>query len=223
MKTEYLLQGFMMMKYAAVNLGYRDFLYGTKFIEEMQQNHGVPFVSTNIYDKESGKPFVNQYIIKRVVTKGGRDIRVGIIGLERQNSNLIPALRRQGGALLEARDPVVSAREAIHHLKNRVDLLICLAHMRLEEAKQLAAQLPEVNVFILGNDYRNQEVTVNGGNAMIVSAGRQGKYIGDLTIQFDAERHIIAHKHRAAPLDKSYQDDPRLAALVNKYKKAIKK
>ena len=88
-------------------------------------------------------------------------LRVGIFGITEKNTNLIPERRRQGGAILEARDPVENAGDVTKQMNGRVDLIICLAHPRLEAAKKLAEQVPAIDVIILGNDFRNQAIEVN--------------------------------------------------------------
>ena len=221
-KTEYLLKGFNMLNYSAINLGYRDFLYGTIIMKEVEKKLQIPFVSSNIYDPESNKPFTRRYIIKNLHNKNKtREIKIGIIGLSAQNSNLIPRHRRQGGTLLEARDPIKHAREMVSFLKDKVDVIICLAHMRIQQTAKLAEKVPELDVIILGNDFRNQEKVAKNGRTRIVSAGRQGKYIGDLFLQFDGNNKIVNHVHKAVALDEKYKDDPELANLSASYKKEI--
>ena len=39
----------------AINLGERDFIYGTRFVLEMQDKYQIPFVSANVYEVDSGK------------------------------------------------------------------------------------------------------------------------------------------------------------------------
>ena len=217
-KTEYLLKGFMMMNYRAVNLGYRDFLHGSSFIEEMQKKHDVPFISSNIYNSDTDQPLAKQYKIE-TIKDNGREIRIGILGVESKNSSLIPAHRRQGGALLEARDPVETVKAVINQIKDNVDIFICLAHMRLQSAKTLATAVPELDVIILGNDFRNQETVVNDGKTRIFSAGRQGKYVGDLNLDLDENKNIVTHKHVTVALDEKIKSDPKYATLVTNYKK----
>lgn len=208
-----------MLGYSAVNLGYRDFLQGTKFLTEMQKKYSVPFVSANIYNLETKRPFVRRYFIKTVKMKNGKmNLRVGIFGITEKNANLIPERRRQGGAILEARDPVGNAIDVTRQMKGRVDLIICLAHLRLEAAKKLAAQVPAIDVIILGNDFRNQAVTVNGGKTKIVSAGRQGKYMGDLRLYLDKAKKIIRYEHAEIALDKKYKDVEKFVDLVKQFK-----
>ncbi len=223
-KTEYLLKGFNMLNYSAINLGYRDFLYGTIIMKELENKHKLPFVSSNIYDPDTNQPFTRRYLIKNLYNNNKtREIKIGIIGLSAQNSNLIPRHRRQGGTLLEARDPIKNAQEMVSFLKDKVDVIVCLAHMRIQQAAKLTEKVPELDVIILGNDYRNQQKVAKNGRTRMVSAGRQGKYIGDLFLQFDGNNKIINHKHKAVALDEKYKDDPDLAKISASYKKEIAK
>ena len=222
LKTEYLLRGFKMMNYCAINLGYRDFLYGTINTKNIQKKYQPPFVSSNIFDPVSKKPFTQRNKNKNLKNKNG-GIKVGKIGLAPKNANLIPEHRRQGGGLLEARDPIANAKEIVADLKNKVDIIICLAYMRIQQVTKLAEKVPDIDVIILGNDYKNQQRVVNDGKTRIVSIVRQGKYIGDLSLQLDANKKIIDHKYIAVVLDDKYGDDPELAKLSASYKKEITK
>ncbi|HDL17915.1 MAG TPA: hypothetical protein ENH29_02555 [Bacteroidetes bacterium] len=218
-KTEYLLRGYKMLGYSAVNLGYRDFLQGTKFLTAMQKEYSIPFVSANIYNLETKRPFVSRYLIKTVKMENGQvKLRVGIFGITEKNTNLIPERRRQGGAILEARDPVENAGDVTKQMNGRVDLIICLAHLRLEAAKKLAEQVPAIDVIILGNDFRNQAIEVNDGKTKIVSAGQQGKYMGDLRLYLDKDKKVVRYEHAAKALDKTYKDVKKFTDLVKQFK-----
>jgi len=223
-KTDFLLNGYKMMNYSAINLGYRDFLHGTNFLKQLQQKYDVLFVSANIYNVETKEPFVQRYLIKHVKSSDNSgELRVGIFGVEAKNSSLIPAHRRHGGALLEARDPVINAKEVIAQMKDEVDIIICLAHMRLQQAKTFATKVPEIDFIILGNDFRNQNSAIHDVQTQIVSASRQGKYMGDLTIYLDENKKIIRHSHLTSALDETYKEIPEYAKLYEDFKKEIMK
>lgn len=218
----------MLLGYDVVNLGEWDFVYGARFLLEMRNKYQIPFVSANVYDVESGKPFVEPYLIKRLDDKKSLgsnfgELKVGIFGLTMKNPRLTRADRTNKGRHLAAQDPIESARSVMKILKKEADLIICLAHIGPQQARTLAKEVPGIDVIIVGHGGRRQGTPLLVGETRIVQAGNKGQYVGDLTLYLDEDRKIIGHKGILAPLDASYKDDPKLASLVAEYKTKVSK
>ena len=74
-KTEFMLQGLKQLGYSAINLSWRDLIHGPDFLGEMQNKKKSPFVSANIFIKETGRQFSKSYTIEKVTvidTKSGK-------------------------------------------------------------------------------------------------------------------------------------------------------
>ncbi|MDZ7260907.1 MAG: hypothetical protein ONB05_02145 [candidate division KSB1 bacterium] len=212
LRAEYLLKGFSLLNYDAINLGERDFLLGSKFLQKMKQKYHLPFISANVYEVATGELFTEPFVIKKF---RGTNLKVGIFGLMMQADSLTQA---PDEIVLSARNPVEVARQVVPQLQSQCDLIIALAHLGFQEAKQLAQNVEGIDVIISGHGYGSQPEPLKVNQALIVQSKNRGQTVGDLRLILDNEKNIISYAGKLIPLDSSIKDDEKLAALIAEYK-----
>jgi hypothetical protein len=116
-------------------------------------------------------------------------------------------------------DVVEAARVVVPDLRASCDVLVALAHMSEEEARQLVSAVPGIDLVVLGHDPQNRslgEPLVVGG-ARILRATSQGQYVGDLGLVLDDGHRVSQVHNRLHSLGEQYADDRDMARLVDEF------
>lgn len=86
-------------------------------------------------------------------------------------------------------DPVQALRREIEAAPDRPDLILCLAHVPVSEAKVIAAAVPEIDIFVTGHSHEATPVPHVVGRTLIVQSGAFGRYVGNLVV--DVENGVV--------------------------------
>ncbi|ACF12813.1 5'-Nucleotidase domain protein [Chloroherpeton thalassium ATCC 35110] len=204
--------GLDFIDYDAICLGNHDFDFGPKvlsdFIQTIQANP-APYLSSNIdFSGESDLQTLvdNGRIAKRTVfEKNGR--KIGVIGATTEN---LKAISSPGDVVMSAVKDAVMAQ--VNAIKDTVDIIILISHLQsVEEDKELAAELSNVDVMIAGGgdevlaseiaelypgdsrdgDYPTIVTDADGKEVPIVTTGGNYKYVGKLVVSFDDNGDIV--------------------------------
>jgi len=153
------------MGYDAMALGNHEFDYGVPRLEELVGGTRVPVLAANVFWRRSGRRFARPWVIVR--RAGLRIGIVGVIGADAAEVTLPEHVRD-----LEFREPAEVLAALVPRLRQRVDLVVVLAHqgrtgpMQLDaEAHpelqrdvdadlRLAAAVPGIDVLVGGHAHR---------------------------------------------------------------------
>ena len=176
-KAHLILKSFNLMGYHAIGIGDDDLSLGKKFLIELSKTSNVAFLSSNVTDEDSGKPFFERYLIREV-----NGLKVGIFSLLSQDLFLGPSDPRRKGLII--RDPVETVQEMVKELGPRTDLIILLSHLSYPKDVELAQKISGIHIIVgghTGNHLSNPPVIKN---TVILQTSSQGKYAGrlDLTL-----------------------------------------
>lgn len=183
------------MGYDAFTPGNADFIFGGQNLLELYKKANFPFISANIW-------YEGHLAFKPFIIKKAGDINVGIIGVSPLNAMVATTENKLAG--FHVSDPIVAVKDAVEQLKNKVDLIVLLAHLGKTDVdmniNKLAAAVPDIDVIIDGHDH----IAMNGGaqlgNSVMVNAGQYGDYLGQLTLTLK-DKKITAWNERL--LDKN--------------------
>lgn len=183
------------MGYDAFTPGNADFVFGGQNLLALHKKARFPFISANVWFQ--GKLVFEPFIIKKI-----GDISVGIIGVSPLNAMMATTENKLAGFLVS--DPIIAVKDAVEQLKNKVDVIVLLAHLGKTDVdvniNKLAAAVPDIDIIIDGHDH----IAMNGGaqlgNSIMVNAGQYGDYLGQLTLTIK-DKKIIAWNERL--LDKN--------------------
>ena len=175
--------------------GNHEFDEGDVMTREFIKQANFPWVSSNILDKHhnpyGGSP---RYVIQQV----GR-YKVGLIGLLTPETT---ALSSPGLGVFFA-PAVQTAKEVVSELKEQgVDVIIALTHLSIDEDKDLAAKVPEIDLIVGGHDH--EPTTLFIGGTMIHKSGSNGEYLGvvDLEITKDQDKVHVLPEWKMVPVKK---------------------
>lgn len=213
-RSQYLIQGFKLLGYDAVNLGEMDVQYGTRFLLDLQKEHQIPFISANLLYRENQKTFVEPFVIKEIQA-GSNQFKIGIFGLV-MNALKLPADEKD---LLIVSDPFETAQKIVPALKQQCNLIIALSHLGASQNKKLAKTVPGIDVIISGHGYSVYTEPLKVGETIIMQGRNKGQFLHYLTLNLQANQ-IESYASFSQSLDDSVADAPEIVRLVSDYKEA---
>lgn len=218
---------FQKIGYDAITIGNHEFDYGTDVYSNYLTSAGYPEASeqtailgTNIrppQDHPLNDMGIQNYIVKELEN----GLKVGIFGLI--GLDAISKTAEPGPIVFD--DPVQSARNAVESLKlEGVDLFISVNHSGVMEDRELAREIPEIDVIVGGHSHTALYEPVIEGKTVIVQAGQYLSYLGVLELNWlpDENRVEVMNKVDETPflkpLDYTTPEDGEISAEVERYK-----
>ena len=166
------------MKYEASVIGNHELGFSIKSFEKMMETAKFPFLSCNLKYKHD-----NKYIGKPYLIKEYGDISVGYIGVTSDTILLNTFNEDQDKIIFE--NPEEKVKKYISEVKNRVNYIILLSHLGIEEDREIASKIDEID-FIIGSHSHTWIETPEYVNGIpIVQAGAYAKSMGRSEITFE--------------------------------------
>ncbi len=143
-KAYLILKSFELMGYQAIGIGDDDLSLGKEFLIELSKRSPLPFLSSNVMDKDSGKTLFQRSVIKEL-----NGLRIGIFSLLSPDVFLGPADPRKNG--LSFRDPLETARELVRELSPKTDLIVLLSHQGYPKDVELTQKISGIHIIVGGH------------------------------------------------------------------------
>ncbi|MCH7496178.1 MAG: bifunctional metallophosphatase/5'-nucleotidase, partial [Candidatus Marinimicrobia bacterium] len=144
-RANQILELFNEMDITALNIGIDDLLLGEEFILSLKERANFVFISSNIFDSETGKSLFFEFHVRKVA-----GIKVGIFGLTSDTGNFSPSI--------EIQDPFKTASIIANILSKVSDLTVALSNMPLEMNMALADSVGSIDLII---GYHDGEISSN--------------------------------------------------------------
>lgn len=209
------------MKYDVMAAGNHDFNYGQDRLVELAQMAKFPVLADNVV-KEDGTKLLDSYVIKEVA-----GVRVGIFGLATPETAYKTHPDNVKG--LTFIDPVDSSKAMVAELEDKVDVIVALAHVGIDEetiikSTDIAKQVPGIDVIIDGHSHTEIENGMMVNGVLITSCGEYTKNVGiiDLTI-VDGKVTKKSAKLFTKAEAKDLEPSAEITALMNDIKTEQKK
>jgi 2',3'-cyclic-nucleotide 2'-phosphodiesterase (5'-nucleotidase family) len=193
------------MKYDVMTAGNHDFNYGQERLLELAEMADFPILADNVV-KEDGSKLLESYVIKEV-----DGVKIGIFGIA--SPETLYKTHPDNVKGLTFVDPVESSKAVVAELKDKVDVIIALAHVGVDEetlvkSTDIAKALPEIDVIIDGHSHTEFEKGMPVNGVLIASSGEYTKNIGiiNLTVvdgKVTAKTAELFTKAEAADLEPS--------------------
>ena len=173
-----------MMHYDAVGISAYDLAAGIEFLQEISRKAEFPWLSANILHSSNQKP-----VFQPATTKTIGTIKVGIIGITN------PAAHNKK----DENFTIVPWQQTLPSLAREMsascDMLILLSSMPDQINQQIAKEVGEIHLILQGAT-RNQP-TQKIQNTLITGTGKKGKYIGELSINWQpTKKWCLGNKDR---------------------------
>ena len=206
------------LPYDAGSLGNHEFDRGDAFLAEALKTRPFPIVESNLsIDPQS--PLHGLTLPYMVVERNG--LKIGLFGLI--NSDLA-IISNPGEYVVASEDFAAAAREMVAVLKEQhhVDLIVAMAHIGLQNSRELAAAAPEIDVICVGDSVtlveRGRELVQHpdGSSTIVIQSGYRGEYLGLLKLEV-AGGEVVQYHWQPLHLDASIPEDPAVAAQIEQY------
>ncbi|HFQ5257569.1 TPA: 2',3'-cyclic-nucleotide 2'-phosphodiesterase [Vibrio vulnificus] len=197
------------LSYDVGNIGNHEFNYGLEFLAETINDADFPYVSSNVFDKKTGKHYFKPYIIKdhtfKDVNGEEHTIKVGYIGFVPPQIMVWDKKNLEGKVF--AKDIKETAEELVPQMKKEgADVIVAIPHSGVssdpykigaENSVYYLSEVDGIDAIAFGHSHAvfpgkgfdniqgvdNQAGTINGVAA--VMPGRWGSHVGiiDLELQ----------------------------------------
>jgi 2',3'-cyclic-nucleotide 2'-phosphodiesterase / 3'-nucleotidase len=222
------------MKYDAMVVGNHEFNYGIPYLRTFESQLRFPLLGANVTEWETDVPAFTPYVIKKVMTKGNKPVRVGVLGLTTPGSaiwdkGLVTGVVSFGDAVAAADKYVPMMR------KDGAELVIVLAHggantgssygdalPYLENfARVVAETVPGIDAIVAGHSHSNipGELVTNvksGEKVLLTQPGQWGRRLS--VMDFDLEKvrgkYRVMAKSADTPLTAEIPEDPMIVSLL---------
>lgn len=205
-----------LMGFDALTPGNGDFYFGLGNLQRVAKLASFPFLHGNIAYRDTGQRPFAPYVIKEVA-----GVRVGLLGVGRVRADH-PSARA-----LNYRDPVAIAKGLASEVAPKVDLLVALTHIGLDNDQRLAAEAPEIDLIVGGDSHSQVEVPIRvtregaAGETVIAQAGDTGRFLGRLDVYADKrgpKYRVEKIEGRLEPVSESIPEEPQIAKLLARYR-----
>ena len=206
---------FKQIRFDAITLGNHDFAWGQDGLKYMMEGLDTPVLGANITKTADGKVMdgIEPYIIKEM-----KGVKVAVIGLDTPDiARFVDESRREG---LEFKGSAETVEKFLPEVKNKgADLVIVLSHLGAAEDEKLAAEVKGIDVIVGGHSHTKMEHARKVGNTIIVQAGSQGKYLGELDLYLNPEsKKIVNYTSRLIPvIANETPPDPEIEKIIAPY------
>ncbi|OOB78616.1 MAG: hypothetical protein BEN18_06735 [Epulopiscium sp. Nuni2H_MBin001] len=216
-KTHPVIEIMNYMQYDAMALGNHEFNYGIDYLNKLQDDAQFPFLSANVFHKETGESLVEPYIVKEF-----DDVKVGVIGL------VIPSIpnwdgTKQGILDYDYTHVGEAARTYVDILleDEDVDVIIVAAHTGVNgngsdetSATVIAQMCPEIDILLLGHDHVRVEEEINGVLVVAPSGHRQVAEF-NLTLTETADGWEVTNRNATIHEVSEFESDTTAEAIVD--------
>ncbi|MCT7993971.1 bifunctional metallophosphatase/5'-nucleotidase [Laspinema olomoucense] len=173
------------------------------------QEANFQWVSTNV-STESGEPFeqVSRSIIFEIQGEKGAVVRVGLIGLTLD-------LNRKN--YVTYTDPIQSATSQVQQLQGQVDILVALTHLSLEQDKQLAEAIPEIDLIIGGHEHENIQVWRGLNLTPIFKSDANARTVYVHRLIYDTTTQQLNIVSELVPITQAIPEDLTVRQIINEW------
>ncbi|PKH04791.1 bifunctional UDP-sugar hydrolase/5'-nucleotidase [Moritella sp. Urea-trap-13] len=219
-----MMLGFNEMNYDIWVLGNHEFDFGLDVLNRSLSQFEGTSLSGNI-KREDGNPFLPAF---KIIEKAG--IKIGVIGMDTPMTQVFA----EGTNRLEGMtftNPSLEVKKVIKQLDGKVDAIILVAHMGLDNENNIAAtgvrdianDNPEIDAIVAGHMHTLiDKATVNG--VIITEPDKYGRALSRIDLQFAEKdgQFTLVNKDSFTYKIKGVESDDKMEALYAPYHKRLR-
>ena len=166
----------------AMALGNHEFDYGLQHLRDDMSIANFPILAANLYDSTTGKTFAAATLVKQF-----DKVRVGFIGLLPPDLPILTMKQNLTRTGMLDIDSVVSTQIKNLRRDDKVDLIVIISHMGVEQDTMLASRHNDIDVIVGGHTHMALFKPIKKNRTVVVQAGSWGRYVGKLDLIVDLE------------------------------------
>lgn len=214
-KDRFILRAYSLIGYDAIGMGDQEFINGTQFLRELNLHLRLPFLSSSIISDESVMPSPTRSMVKTIA-----GIRFGLLSVVgKEPFELMDDDKTKGVEIGDYRNDLSAL---IKSMKEKADIIILLSHLGHSEDIKAAKEFSGIDIIIGAHSQSLLSTPERYGNTIIVQAGKNTEFVGQLTLTIDKRSKKIKSANGILhPVLKDLPGDPRLQGLIATYQKLI--
>lgn len=233
------LQLMTQLGYDAATIGNHEFDFKpqglAQMIQSAQREVGelVPILSANmVFSKSESEDdgleaLAESGVIKPYVVIEKAGIRFGIVGLMGVDAvEVSPAMWP-----VTFENHIESARKVVKRLleEEKVDVVVVASHCGVLKNKDgewygeevdLIQAIPEIDIVVGGHSHTPLKEPIIRGDGLIVQAGSDSRYLGELRMQYSSEGLKVL-SYELHPIDDSIPGDPKITEEIERFKRIV--
>ncbi len=142
------------------------------------------------------------------LTVAGRTLRIGLVGAT------IDSTRKDW---VRYPDGIVVARAAVAELRGKVDAIVALTHLSLEQDAELAAAVPEIDLVLGGHEHENWLAQRGPRFVPVIKADANVRTLAIVTLTFGAPGTPPEVTSRLLVIDERIAADPAVDAVARSW------
>ena len=213
--------------YDAVAIGNHEYDYGPDVLAQYLFQAGYPEAhqKTLILASNTEAPLDHPLAAQSLYRDTGmfeleNGLKVGVFGLIGKDAIL--SIGETGD--VQFLDQHEAARQAVDELKEQgADVIVTISHSGVDEDRELARDIRGIDVIIGGHSETVLYKPVVEGNTIIVQAGSQGRYLGQLELAYNFSTGKVRVRNEKndrpflIPINDSFACHSKIDALVREY------
>jgi len=211
---EFILRGFKTIGYHAINVGENDLSLGYEYLLDLCKQFTIPFVSANLYRRETGETLFSPYIVVNL-----SKLNVAVFGIMSNDPAILKSSRNEQHLYIQ--DPISTAQSIVDKLSGTCDLIVGLSNLGYERSEELINQVKGIDVIISSHDAFDHQSAVKVHETILAQSKYQGQYAGDILLQLNRDNKISLYEDFSRPLNEAIMDDPDFENLLNEYRQRI--
>ena len=165
------------------------------------------------YKEKNGiKEFATDTHIIEAKDKDGTTIKIGFFSV------VIPS---NPVSYAEYTDMFEQSKRAYNSLKNRVDIVFGLTHIKVEQDKRIAELLPELPLIMGGHEHHN--MILNVGKTKITKADANAKTVYVHRINYDKKIKQYSLSSELVPINEQTGEDQNVKSIVDRWNSILSK
>ena len=206
------------MSFDLTAFGNHEFDLSEGELQKRMDESNFPWISANILHKtpDSIQPFfyrpngvertIKGSFIKKISDADGTKIKIGFISV------CIPSNLRD---YVHYQEIFSSIEKEYKFIENKVDVVIGLTHVTIEQDRKIAELLPAIPLIIGGHEHTNKNDTI--GNVRITKADANAKTVYIHRIDFDKKNKNTEVSSQLKLIDATISEDLEIKLIVDKW------
>ena len=205
-----------------VAFGNHEFDVSQKDLQKRLNESNFPWISANVklktkeksihfYKEKEGKKIpLGETFIKEFSDEDGTKIKVGFISV------CIPSNPKE---FVAYENMFVKARASYAAIKDSVDVVFGLTHVKISNDKRIAKLIPDLPLIMGGHEHTNSYNKI--GNVIITKADANAKTVYIHRISFDKKTKKAVVKSELKEINASIKSDEKVGKIVDKWQSVL--
>ena len=210
------------MNFDLVAFGNHEFDVSQKDLQKRLNESNFPWISANVKlkTKDTSIPFykevngekksVGETFVKELTDKDGTKIKIGFISV------CIPSNPKE---FVEYGNMFVKAKASYAALKDSVDIVFGLTHVKLANDKRIAKLIPDLPIIMGGHEHTNSLDTI--GSVIISKADANAKTVFIHRISYDKNTKKTIVKSELKEINPSIKFDEKVGEIVRQWQNIL--